>query len=121
MYCLLGPSCRREEAISELLQQPQRVYCGFDPTSDSLHFGNLLPVICLLHLAREGHQPICVIGDATALIGDPSGKAKEREELSSEVIKANSQSISSDLSKVFANHFKYFWKPTHNSPLNDSM
>lgn len=121
MDCLFCLSCRREEEISELLLQQQRIYCGFDPTSDSLHFGNLLPVICLLQLTREGHQPICVIGDATASIGDPSGRVREREALSGEIIKENSQSISSDLSKVFANHFKYFWKASHNSPLNDPM
>lgn len=104
-----------------LMQQQQRIYCGFDPTSDSLHFGNLLPVICLLHLLREGHQPICVIGNATASIGDPSGRTREREQLSDEVINENSQFISVDLSKVFANHLKYFWKSSHNSSLNDPM
>lgn len=99
--------------------QEQRIYAGFDPTADSLHFGNLLPVMCLLHLSREGHQPICVIGDATASIGDPSGRTHEREALSPEVINANCSVVASDLNKVFANHFKYFCKSSSkpNDPL----
>lgn len=105
----------------KMLMQKQSVYAGFDPTADSLHFGNLLPLISLLHLVREGHQAICVIGDATASIGDPSGRTREREPLTSEVITRNSESISSDISRLFSNHFKYFWKPTSNSPLNDPM
>ena len=101
--------------VTEALLQRQHIYAGFDATADSLHFGNLLPVMCLLHLTREGHQPICVIGDATASIGDPSGRQDERPPLSEEAIKANSAFIAADLSKVFANHFKYFWKASSSS------
>ena len=108
--------------MSSLLDSStQTLYSGFDPTADSLHFGNLLVLMTLLRFVREGHQAICVIGDATAALGDPSGRLEERPLISEQVISSNSQGVSSDISKVFANHFKYFWKPTFNSRLNDPM
>ena len=57
------------------------MYCGFDPTSDSLHIGNLLSILVLLHGQRAGHTPIAVVGGATGQIGDPSGKTKDRPSL----------------------------------------
>src|SRR6266550_8558047 len=54
-------------------------YVGFDPTAPSLHVGNLIPVMGLVHLQRAGHRPVVVVGGGTGLIGDPSGKAQERQ------------------------------------------
>ena len=62
-------------------------YIGFDPTSDSLHIGSLVQIIILKHFQNYGHKPIILIGGATGMIGDPSGKSKERNLLSQEIIK----------------------------------
>lgn len=64
-------------------------YAGFDPTADSLHIGNLVPVMLLTHFQRAGHQPVVLMGGATGMIGDPSGKSEERKLLSTEEIKHN--------------------------------
>ena len=53
-------------------------YIGFDPTADSLHIGNLVPIILLIHLQKCGHKPIALVGGATGMVGDPSGKSEER-------------------------------------------
>ena len=58
--------------------EPRCVYAGFDPTADSLHVGNLMVIMALLRAQRAGHQPIGLVGGATAKIGDPSGKSSER-------------------------------------------
>ena len=68
-------------------------YNGFDPTSDSLHIGNLLPLMCLARLQRYGHTPIAILGGGTGMIGDPSGRADERSLLSIEDIDANGEKI----------------------------
>ncbi len=68
-------------------------YTGFDPTSQSLHIGSLIPIIGLIHLQRTGHQPIALIGGGTGMIGDPSGKSKERNILSRDIIKDNISGI----------------------------
>ncbi len=65
------------------------LYVGIDPTADSLHLGHLFPVLCLARLQRMGHRPISLVGGATAMIGDPSGKSEERQLLPEEVIEAN--------------------------------
>ena len=80
------------------------MYCGFDPTADSLHVGNLLAIIGLLHFRGAGHNVIAVVGGATAQIGDPSGKTTERERLSAEVIAENTRGIRDSLQRIFANH-----------------
>lgn len=64
-------------------------YVGFDPTADSLHIGNLVPVILLKHLQRAGHKPFVLVGGATGLVGDPSGKREERKLLDTEIINHN--------------------------------
>ncbi|MEQ8908342.1 MAG: tyrosine--tRNA ligase [Vicingaceae bacterium] len=64
-------------------------YVGFDPTADSLHIGNLVPIMMLSHLQRAGHKPIALVGGATGMVGDPSGKSEERNFLSEEVLKHN--------------------------------
>jgi tyrosyl-tRNA synthetase len=69
--------------------KPRVVYAGFDPTADSLHVGSLLPLMLLRRFQRAGHKPIAVVGGATGMIGDPSGKSQERNLLSMEVLDAN--------------------------------
>ncbi|MFY0592150.1 tyrosine--tRNA ligase [Roseivirga sp.] len=64
-------------------------YIGFDPTADSLHIGNLVPVMLLVHLQRAGHKPYALVGGATGMVGDPSGKSAERQLLDEEVLNKN--------------------------------
>ena len=64
-------------------------YVGFDPTADSLHIGNLVPIMLLAHLQRCGHKPIALIGGATGMVGDPSGKSEERNLLSEDILRHN--------------------------------
>ncbi|CAN2389361.1 mitochondrial [Pristimantis euphronides] len=87
-----------------LSSAPQTVYCGFDPTADSLHVGNLLAVLGLLHFQRAGHNVIAVVGGATALIGDPSGRHLEREPLSPERVEENVRGIRDCLHRLFSHH-----------------
>jgi tyrosyl-tRNA synthetase len=76
--------------LEELLAKKKiRGYAGFDPTADSLHIGNLVPVMLLLHFQRYGHHPVVLMGGATGMIGDPSGKSEERKLLSVEDINHN--------------------------------
>lgn len=74
-------------------------YIGFDPTSDSLHIGSLVQLIILKHFQSHGHKPIVLIGGATGMIGDPSGKSKERNLLSQEIIEKNINSLKKQFSK----------------------
>ena len=62
-----------------LSESPRIGYIGFDPTSDSMHIGNLVQIMILIHFQRYGHKPIALIGGATGMIGDPSGKSSERK------------------------------------------
>ncbi|HEY8426439.1 MAG TPA: tyrosine--tRNA ligase [Limnochordales bacterium] len=79
-----------EEALQELLdREPVTVYCGFDPTADSLHVGHLRPILLLMHLQRFGHRPIAVVGGGTAMVGDPTGKTEARPILDRSVIEAH--------------------------------
>lgn len=69
-----------EDALAERLAQgPIALYCGFDPTADSLHLGHLVPLLCLKRFQQAGHKPVALVGGATGLIGDPSFKAAERK------------------------------------------
>jgi len=72
-----------------LLEKPRTLYIGFDPTADSLHVGHLLAVMTLRRFQRAGHRPIALVGGATGMIGDPSGKSEERKLLSVETLRAN--------------------------------
>ncbi|MFN0202378.1 MAG: tyrosine--tRNA ligase [Bacteroidia bacterium] len=74
-------------------------YVGFDPTSDSLHIGNLVPIMLLYYLQKHGHKPFALVGGATGMIGDPSGKSKERQFLSEERLRHNESCIQAQLSK----------------------
>lgn len=66
------------ETEAELLKSSHSGYIGFDPTADSLHIGSLVQIMILMHFQRSGHQPIALVGGATGMIGDPSGKSAER-------------------------------------------
>ncbi|XP_027700286.1 tyrosine--tRNA ligase, mitochondrial isoform X2 [Vombatus ursinus] len=86
----------------------QTVYCGFDPTADSLHVGHLLTVLGLLHFQRAGHHVIAVVGGATARLGDPSGRTKEREALSAERVRENARALRASLERLSAHHQRFF-------------
>jgi len=76
--------------IEEQLEKELTIgYVGFDPTADSLHIGNLVPIMLLVHLQKNGHKPIALVGGATGLVGDPSGKTKERQLLDEAAIQHN--------------------------------
>jgi len=77
--------------------EPVVLYAGFDPTADSLHLGHLFPLLCLARLQRLGHRPIALVGGATGLVGDPSGKSQERQLLNEEIIEANAEAIRKQL------------------------
>ena len=74
-------------------------YIGFDPTAESLHIGNLATIMLLVHLQRAGHKPMALVGGATGMIGDPSGKAAERSFLNEETLRANQEGIRKQLEK----------------------
>ena len=74
-------------------------YIGFDPTADSLHIGSLVPIMLLVHLQKAGHKPIALVGGATGMIGDPSGKTEERNLLSEETLNHNVAGIKAQLEK----------------------
>ena len=88
--------------LREHLKTPGRVlYCGFDPTADSLHIGNLVPLLALMRFAKAGHKPMALLGGATGLIGDPSGKDKERTLVSKEYVDAKANRIKAQVEKLF--------------------
>src|ERR1700754_416350 len=77
------------EGLRSHLQSPRVVYCGFDPTKDSLTIGNLVPILLLRRFQQAGHTPVVIMGGGTGMIGDPSGKDAERTLQSLEQIDAN--------------------------------
>ena len=83
----------------QLDKEMTTAYIGFDPTADSLHIGSLVPILLLVHLQKKGHKPIALIGGATGMIGDPSGKSEERNLLSSEQLDVNIAGIRKQLEK----------------------
>jgi len=74
-------------------------YVGFDPTADSLHIGSLVPILLLVHLQKAGHKPIALVGGATGMVGDPSGKNEERNLLSEEILQHNLRGVRAQLEK----------------------
>lgn len=86
-----------DEALNE---GPLALYCGFDPSGPSLHVGHLLPVLGLAFFKRHGHSPVALVGGATGMIGDPSGKSEERNLLSEEVIGENVEGIRGQLQAI---------------------
>jgi tyrosyl-tRNA synthetase len=89
--------------IEEFLnEKPRSAYIGFDPTSDSLHIGSLVPIMLLSHFQRSGHKPIALIGGATGMIGDPSGKSSERNLLDEKTLRQNELCLKKQLSSFLS-------------------
>ena len=96
-------------AEEHLLEAMRSAYVGFDPTADSLHIGNLVPIMLLAHFQRCGHKPVALVGGATGMIGDPSGKSAERNLLDEETLRHNQEAIKKQLG-----HFLDFDQKTDN-------
>jgi tyrosyl-tRNA synthetase len=92
--------CTDVENLPKRLASPITLYCGFDPTADSLHVGNLVPLLALRRFQLFGHHPIAVAGGATGLIGDPSGKSAERNLLTRENLEANIAAVKNQLAAL---------------------
>lgn len=83
----------------QLSKEMTSAYIGFDPTADSLHIGSLVPILLLVHLQKAGHKPIALVGGATGMVGDPSGKSEERNLLSEEVLLRNVAGVKKQLER----------------------
>ncbi len=91
-----------EEGLKSLLEKESiSIYCGIDPTADSMHIGHLLPFLTLRRFQNHGHRPLVLVGGATGLIGDPSGKNEERKLQTVEAIQHNAASIKNQLESIF--------------------
>ncbi|HDC3636598.1 TPA: tyrosine--tRNA ligase [Staphylococcus aureus] len=91
-----------EQGIEDLLNKEQvTLYCGADPTADSLHIGHLLPFLTLRRFQEHGHRPIVLIGGGTGMIGDPSGKSEERVLQTEEQVDKNIEGISKQMHNIF--------------------
>src|SRR5438094_6136696 len=97
---LIADLTPREELARHLAQGPRSVYCGFDPTADSLHVGSLLPLLALRRLQMAGHRPVVLIGGGTGLIGDPSGKAGERARSEQPQVAAWAERLKAQVSRL---------------------
>ncbi|WP_299225488.1 tyrosine--tRNA ligase [uncultured Psychroserpens sp.] len=97
-------------AEEHLMQSIRSAYVGFDPTADSLHIGNLVPIMLLAHYQRCGHKPFALVGGATGMIGDPSGKSSERNLLDEKTLRHNQEAIKKQLA-----HFLNFESDEANS------
>jgi tyrosyl-tRNA synthetase len=83
----------------QLARETTSGYIGFDPTADSLHIGSLVPILLLVHLQRAGHRPVALVGGATGMVGDPSGKSEERNLLDEDSLRHNLRGIRAQLEK----------------------
>ena len=91
-----------EEGIKKLLEtESVSIYCGTDPTGDSLHVGHLLPFLTLKRFAKYGHKPVVLVGGGTGIIGDPSGRSEERQLQSLETIAENARKLENQLRNIF--------------------
>lgn len=97
-------------AEEHLMEAMRSAYVGFDPTADSLHIGNLVPIMLLAHFQRCGHKPVALVGGATGMIGDPSGKSSERNLLDEKTLRHNQDAIKKQLS-----HFLDFENDVQNA------
>lgn len=86
-------------SLQDLLRKPTTCYIGFDPTAKSLHVGSLLPIMSLVHMQRQGHRPIAVVGGGTGMVGDPSGKRETRRVMTREEINENAEALKKQLSR----------------------
>ncbi|MEX1224658.1 MAG: tyrosine--tRNA ligase [Pirellulales bacterium] len=96
---LIHQSTDEEHLAQWLVEQPRTIYAGFDPTADSLHVGHLMAVMILRRFQAFGHRPIALVGGATGMIGDPSGKSAERNLLGIDELRANVESIKGQLAR----------------------
>src|SRR5271167_285528 len=97
----LVADCTDPDALAQrVASKPITVYCGFDPSGDSLHVGSLIGQLTLRRFQLLGHHPIALAGGATGLIGDPSGKAAERQLLTREVLDANIAAVKVELRRL---------------------
>lgn len=96
---LVSQMTSEEEFHEHLNEGPKTVYCGFDPTADSLHIGSLVPLLALKRFQQYGHKPIALVGGATGLIGDPSFKAAERQLNSEDVVSGWVESLKKQVSQ----------------------
>jgi tyrosyl-tRNA synthetase len=96
----LVADCTDASELAKKISAPITLYCGFDPTTDSLHVGNLVPLLALRRFQLLGHHPIAVAGGATGMIGDPSGKTQERQLLTPEVLARNISSVKEQLKRL---------------------
>uniref|UniRef100_H2YAY9 Tyrosine--tRNA ligase n=1 Tax=Ciona savignyi TaxID=51511 RepID=H2YAY9_CIOSA len=104
--------------LPQLLESKQQCfYCGFDPTADGLHVGNLLSIMVLLHCQRAGHKAIAVIGNATVRAGDPSEHTKDRKVLSDEAIQMNVEAIRDCITTIVGNHAQHIYDNKHKKNL----
>ena len=92
--------CTDTVELGKRIAAPVTLYCGFDPTADSLHVGNLVPLLALRRFQRLGHCPIAVAGGATGMVGDPSGKTQERQLLTKEILDRNIASVKEQLKRL---------------------
>src|SRR5437764_13307443 len=92
--------CTDRVDLKKRVATPVTLYCGFDPSADSLHGGNLVPLLALRRFQLLGHHPIAVAGGATGSIGDPSGKTAERQLLTRDVLDANIASVKEQLRRL---------------------
>jgi len=83
----------------QLQKEMTSAYIGFDPTADSLHIGSLVPILLLVHLQKAGHKPIALVGGATGMVGDPSGKSEERNLLSEDILRHNQEGVKKQLTQ----------------------
>jgi len=83
----------------QLDKEMTSAYIGFDPTAKSLHIGNLATIMLLVHLQRAGHKPYALVGGATGMVGDPSGKSAERQFLDENILRENQEGIRKQLEK----------------------
>jgi tyrosyl-tRNA synthetase len=97
---LVADCTEKDELVKRLGAGPVTLYCGFDPTADSLHVGSLVPLLALRRFQLLGHHPIAVAGGATGSIGDPSGKTQERQLLTREALNANIASVKEQLRRL---------------------
>jgi len=96
---LVAQLSANEELVNHLSSAVRTVYCGFDPTAESLHIGNLVPLLALRRFQLAGHRPLLLVGGATGMIGDPGGRDRERELQSAEVVERQLERIRSQASQ----------------------
>ncbi|MBN6206889.1 tyrosine--tRNA ligase [Ralstonia pickettii] len=97
---LINQVTDREGLEKRLNEQPITLYCGFDPTADSLHIGHLVPIVMLKRFQKAGHKPIALVGGGTGMIGDPSGRSTERSLNSEEVVMGYANSIQEQIGRL---------------------